>query len=101
MRGDKTMSTKDEYLQKLHIKLDEWNAQIDKLKAKADQAEADSRIEYNKRLAELKEKRSQTEEKIDELRKVGESAWEDLKSGVQLAVDSMEEAVNSAISRFK
>jgi hypothetical protein len=29
---------------KLHAKLDEWNTEIDKLKAKADEAEVDSRV---------------------------------------------------------
>jgi len=32
------MADKDAYVQKLHAKLDEWNAEIDKLKAKADKA---------------------------------------------------------------
>ncbi len=95
------MSTKDAYVDKLHAKLDEWNAQIDKLKAKADQAEAESRIEYNKQITELQERRSETKQKIEGLRNAGEGAWEDLKSGVQLAVDSMEQALNSAMSRFK
>ena len=95
------MSTKDAYVQKLHAKLDEWNAQIDKMKAKAHLAEADSRIEYNKRIAELQEQRSETKQKIEALRDAGKSAWGDLKSGVQLAVESMEQALNSAKSRFK
>ena len=95
------MSAKDEYLQKLHAKLDEWNAKIDKLKAKADQAEADSRIEYNKRIAKLLEKRSEIKQKIAELNKAGENAWGDMKAGLQLAVESMEQALHSAKSRFK
>ena len=39
-------SQKDQYVQKLHAKLDEWNAEIDKLKAKADKTSAESRVEY-------------------------------------------------------
>lgn len=101
MKGDQIMSAKDAYVQKLHAKLDEWSAQIDKMKAKADQAEADSRIEYNKRIVVLQEKRSETKQKIEALRKAGAGAWEDLKSGVQLAVESMEQALDSARSRFK
>jgi hypothetical protein len=34
----------------LKAKLDEWNAEIDKLPAKADQAEAGAKIEYQKQL---------------------------------------------------
>jgi hypothetical protein len=32
------MPGKDAYVQKLHAKLDKWNAEIDKLKAKANTA---------------------------------------------------------------
>lgn len=32
------MTSKDAYVEKLHAKLDEWSADIDKLKAKADAA---------------------------------------------------------------
>jgi hypothetical protein len=36
------MKNKEAYVQKMHAKIDEWNADIDRLKAKADQVEADS-----------------------------------------------------------
>ena len=40
------MSMKEAYEKKMRAKLDEWGAQIDKLKAKADAAEADVQLEY-------------------------------------------------------
>lgn len=95
------MSEKDAYVQKLHVKIDEWNAEIDKLKARADEAEAESRIEYQKQLENLQEKRRAAEKKLAEVRQAGEDAWQDLKSGVQGALDSMEEAIKSARTRFK
>jgi len=94
-------SQKDKYVEKLHTKLDEWNAEIDKLKVKADKAEADSRIEYQKQIKNLQQKRQEAEKKLADLRSAGKDAWEDLKSGVQQAWDSMEEAVKSARSKFK
>ena len=93
-------SQKDQYVQKLHAKLDEWNAEIDRLKARADKAEAESRIEYQNQIQYLQQRRREAEKKIDELRGAGEGAWEDLKAGVQLAWNSMEEAVKSARSKF-
>jgi uncharacterized coiled-coil DUF342 family protein len=95
------MTTKDEYVQKLHAKLDEWSAEIDKLKAKADKAEAESRIEYQNQIQYLQQRRRAAEEKVEELRSAGEGAWEDLKAGVQLAWDAMDEAFKSARSKFK
>ena len=39
---------RDAYVQKLKAKMDEWNAEIDKLAAKADQADAETKIKYHK-----------------------------------------------------
>jgi uncharacterized coiled-coil DUF342 family protein len=95
------MNNKDAYVQKLHAKIDEWNADIDKLRAKADQVEANSKIEYQKQVKALKSKRDEIKTKISELSDSGEEAWEDLKAGVDLARQAMNEAIKSAISRLK
>ena len=93
--------TKEAYVQKLNAKMDEWNAEIHKLEAKADQAEAEAKIEYEKQLEDLRAKRKDLEDKIENLQQAGEIAWEDLKAGIESAWDSLGNAVNSAVSRFK
>jgi len=95
------MTTKDEFVRKMHAKLDQWNAEIDTLKAKADSAEAEARAEYHKQLETLRSKRDDARHKLNELESSGENAWEDLKAGVELAWESVSEAVRSATSRFK
>ena len=95
------MKTKEAYIQKLHAKIDEWNADIDRLKAKADQVEADSKIEYQKQMQTLKSKRDEIEKKVSEISRSGENAWEDLKAGADLAWEAMSEAIKSATTRFK
>jgi hypothetical protein len=100
-RKEKKMTQKDVYVQNLHAKLDEWNAEIDKLKTKVDAAEAEKRAEYQRQFEDLQHKRYVVENKIEKFRGAGEDAWEDLKSGVESAWSSLESAVNSAKSRFK
>ena len=95
------MSTKEDFVRKMHAKLDQWNAEIDVLSAKADQAEASARVEYHKQLEALRSKRDAARRKLGELESAGESAWQDLKAGVELAWESVSEAVRSATSRFK
>lgn len=92
---------RDAYLQNLKAKMDEWNAEIDKIEAKADQAEAESKIEYEKQLEDLRAKRKDVEEKMAELQQAGDGAWEDLKAGIEIAWDSLGNALKSAASRFK
>lgn len=95
------MSKKDAYIQKLHAKIDEWNAEIDKLNAKASQVEADSKIEYQKQIEALRQKRNEIENKLSDISRSGEEAWNDLKAGIDLAWEAMNEAIKSATSRFR
>lgn len=95
------MSTRDEYIRKMHAKLEEWNADIDTLATRANEASADIRGEYNEQIQSLKAKQAVARQKIEELQKCGESAWKDLKAGIDLAWSAIGEAVDSAKSRFK
>ena len=95
------MSTKEDFVRKLHTKLDQWNAEIDALSAKADQAEAGARAEYHKQLEALRSKRDHARSKLREVESASESAWQDLKAGVELAWESVSEAIRSATARFK
>ena len=95
------MSKRDEYVRKLQEKLGKWNAEIDALAARAAEAKAGARSEYMEQIEALKAKQAVAREKIEELQQSGESAWEDLKSGVELAWTALGEAIDSARSRFK
>lgn len=95
------MSSRDEYVRKMQAKLAEWNADIDRLTAKANEVSADIRSEYSEQIEVLKAKQAAARQKIEEVQKSGESAWQDLQSGVELAWGAIEEAIDSAKSRFK
>lgn len=95
------MSMKVAYEQKLQAQLDEWNADIDRLKAKADKAEADTQLEYYKQVEELRTMQQAANEKLTELKAAGDDAWVDLKAGLDSAWDSLGNALKSASSRFQ
>lgn len=95
------MSTKDEYVQKMHAKLDQWNAEIDTLVLKADQENDEARVEYHKQIEALRAAARQARVLLDELRQSGEGAWQDMKTGVEAAWDAIGAAMDSAKSRFK
>ncbi len=95
------MSMKEAYEKKLQARLDEWSAEINVLKAKADNAEADAQIEYYKQIEELKSMQASADGKLAELKEASDEAWEDLKFGIESAWDSLGSALKSATSRFK
>ena len=64
-------STREDYLNKVKAKLDEWNAEIGVLEARLDQVSSS-----------------------------GEEAWGELKSGLDLAWDALSDAVKSAKTKF-
>ena len=93
--------TRQEFVKKMKTQLDKWNAQIDVMGEKADKVEASMRDEYNKQLETLIAKREDARAKLEKLEKASDSAWEDLKSGVEMAWRSVSEAVDSATNRYK
>jgi hypothetical protein len=87
------MSMKEAYQQKLEAQLAEWNVAIDKLKAKADKAEAEAQIEYYKQIEDMQVKQEAAREKLTELKEAGEGGWEDLKVGLENTWNSLGDAV--------
>jgi DNA repair exonuclease SbcCD ATPase subunit len=94
-------TTRDAYVQKIKAKLDEWNAEIDRLEAQARQKEADAQTRLQEQIDQVKAKRKTAEEKLDDVRQAGGDAWEDLKSGLELATEAVGDALRSARSRFQ
>jgi len=94
------MNDKQAYEKKLQAQLDEWSAKIDRLKARATDLEADAQLEYNKRIEAIQTLQEAARERLGELRKSSDDAWEDLKGGVDEAWTKLEEAFLQARSRF-
>ena len=95
------MNEKEAYQQKLEAKLDEWMAEIDKLKAKADQASAEAKVEYDKQVNGLHVKQEAAKEKLNALRQAGDDSWEKLKVDIEQTWSDLSEAVKTASSKLK
>ena len=74
---------------------------IDKLEAAGQKVKADSKTEYDNQVKNLKAIRAELGEKVENLRKVGDSAWKDLRAGVKSSLKTMDKAVRSAAANFK
>lgn len=94
------MSTKQAYVDKIQARLNEWDAEIEQLKARAAHAGAAARIASERQLDMLREEQREAQAKLDDLRAAGDDAWQDMKTGVEQAWSSLEEAARSAKARF-
>ena len=95
------MADRRQYTEKLKARLDEWNAELDKLEAKAREARADSSITYDKIMGHLREHKNNVASRLEEIERAGEDSWEHLKEGAEKAWHSFTQAVEKARSEFK
>jgi predicted nucleic acid-binding Zn-ribbon protein len=92
---------RDAFVQKLKAQLDEWNADINELETKTDQAEVRAKIEYHKRIADLRARLKEVEDKIGELQQAGEGALENLKQGLENSWEILKVSFTKAKSEFE
>src|SRR3990170_5063343 len=69
--------------EKLDAQLEEWNVQIALLKARAEKAKAEGKIEYYKSIEALQHRQDKARAKLHEMKTAGDEAWEDLKTGAE------------------
>ena len=89
------------FQEKFDAQLKEWSAEIALLKAKADKAKAEVKIEYYKTLETLQGKQDVARTKLKELRSAGDDAWEDVKAGAENVWTEIKAVFQNAASRFK
>lgn len=94
------MNAKESYKKKVQAQLDEWAAEIDRLRARADKDQADAQLRYYSQIGELRAMQAAAGQKLDQLKAAGDTAWEDLRGGIERARDSLGAAVKAAASRF-
>jgi hypothetical protein len=96
-----TMTDKELYKQKFQAQLDEWTAEIDKMKAKALEAKIDAKLEMNKLVAELEAKAQVATAKLTELSEASEEAWDSTKTGAEAVWESVKSSFNEVVAKFK
>jgi len=89
------------YEEKLDAQLKEWNAQIALLKAKAENAKVDAKIDYYKTIEALEHKQDEAKTKFQELKSSGDEAWEAVKGGAEKTWAEVKAAYHDAVSKFK
>lgn len=90
------MDNRDAFVAKLKAKLDEWNADIDKMDAQAREAKADRQIEINNRITELRRRRDEADERLMRLQQSSGDGWEDMRQDLEDTWDRITSAFSQA-----
>jgi len=93
-------TAKKELIQKLQTQLDEWKQELQKFEEKTNQIEQNVKNEYEERVADIREKITLVEHKLQKIGNSAEGAWDDLKKGTEDALHAVENAVKKAFERF-
>jgi len=94
------VTSRHEYIDKLKEKLDEWDADIDELEARAQNTKTELEFEIKDQITALKVRRDIMKLKLNEIRDSSEEAWEDIKVGAEEAWADVKEAMKKAKSHF-
>lgn len=95
------MKKKELYQQKKQAELDEWIAEVSKLKAEISGADADAKLALNEHIQALEDKIKDGRTRLAQVANATEDTWESIKERVESAWDSMTAAFSGVAAKFK
>jgi uncharacterized protein YoxC len=81
-------------------RLVEYKKEIDQLQAKAEKLGGDVKAKAEQQLTALRQKLDEVSEKLKELSSSSGNAWEQLKSGIDAAMEDLRNAYKKAAAEF-
>lgn len=83
------MEERELYEKKQRARLEEWEADLDKMKARVSKAGADAQLSLKRRLEELERKVQDGRSRLEELTEAGESRWEAARERIDNALEAL------------
>ena len=92
---------KETYQQKIQEQLDEWRADIDRLREKAKNASAETKLKYQENIDKLELKMDEGKSKLKDLKESSAEAWDAVKDGAYSIWDTMKATFAEVKERLK
>ena len=80
---------KDTYHKKIQDQLDEWRADIDRLRERAKTATTDTKLKYTESIEKLELKMDEGKAKLKDMKGSSADAWDSVKEGADSIWDTM------------
>ena len=94
------MMNREQAIESLKGKLDQWNTDLDRLERRAESFSEERRKELEKTVHQLKDRRDEAMEALDRLGSASDEAFDDIREGAMQAWDSMSDSLEQAQRRF-
>lgn len=88
------MTTKNVYIESMKKQLDELNASMQKLDAKAQDAKDDARHLYQEEMRKMRHQSKLAEAKFDELKAASETGWDNMVTEMEKVRDAFSHSFN-------
>lgn len=95
------MDKQDAYRAKFEAKIEEQQAKLAQLKAKAKGGAADAQLEAHEQVEKLEAMITEMKGKLGELADAGEGAWEELSVGFEKAWGEISSAAEGVLKKFR
>jgi len=95
------MSEKAAFLEKAQAHVEVWQADVEKLRAKAAVAAADARPKIEGEIKHLETRIAEGKAKLAEVARVSEDAWGPMKEGMQSAWESLRAGFEEALEKLE
>lgn len=92
---------KEEYQKHIEAQLEEYDQKLDQLEAKAGTVKQEARALLDQQMQSLREKQRAAHTEWERLTTSSGKAWEDVKSGMDQAMDDLARAYHDAASHFQ
>jgi hypothetical protein len=89
------------YQEKIEATLQEWGAEVEKIRKKADRFGAEARVKYRDQIEDLHARQETARKKLEELKRTGGEAWEDLRKSAESAIEELKKGVEGAVGKMK
>ena len=89
------------YKEKAQARYDRFNAKIDEFVARFNETKADAKLEMKNQFEDLTNQRRTVADKLDRMRNAGEDAWQEMRSGVDDALDDLERTYQKTTQKLE
>jgi predicted nucleic acid-binding Zn-ribbon protein len=95
------MASKEDYIKKLQAQLNQWEAQIETLKADAQRIQDRKAVELEKRITQLQDKCGEAKSKMEHIRQSDNVGWKEMKEGAEQMWSGIKDLLKDTKTEFQ